>query len=221
MRKILTLAAAGSLWLAASASWAQTIGDPDIVGPGRRAAGAAGRAAGAPGVEQRIEDRQQMRDLRRADDNPNAGLRANARANDPLLPVPDARITVDANPAAPAARRDFFPPDARITVDANPRAPRASVDVQIENNDPERWRYVRHDNWWWYYTPQQRWRYYYNNAWVDYDPNTFVAPRYETNFRGPAYREPAPAIEYRTPVYEAQRPVYRPYRRGLFGRYRY
>jgi hypothetical protein len=53
--------------------------DPDVRGPARRAAGAAAEALGAPGVEDRIENREQRRDLRNADENPNAAARADAR----------------------------------------------------------------------------------------------------------------------------------------------
>jgi hypothetical protein len=65
---------AGAAWQAAYAV------DPDVGGPVRRGAAAVGNAAGAPGVENRIERREQVRDLRRADVNPNAAARANARA---------------------------------------------------------------------------------------------------------------------------------------------
>ena len=54
---------------------------PNVVGPARRAAAAAGNAVGAPGVEQRIENREQRRDIRQSDVNPNAAARANARAD--------------------------------------------------------------------------------------------------------------------------------------------
>src|SRR5262245_55748170 len=188
MWKCLTLA---TLAVIAQQAYAQLPArDPDIVGPARRAAGAAGEAVGAPGVENRIEARQQQRDLRRADDNPNAAQRA--------------------------------------------------MDRQISPND--RWRYTYHNNQWWYSTPQNRWMIYSNNSWGDYDPATYVAPRYTTGYRGTVTLDttPTPVPEVNINVAPAvptgptympnQGPVYdnRPYynnyyRRGLFGRrvYRY
>lgn len=99
--------------------------DPDVVGPARRAAAGAANAAGAPGVEQRIEQREAARDAVRAGQgNPNAAARNAARAA-----------------------------------------------------DADAWRMVRHNNQWWYYTPQKSWMYYNNNAWSNYDRNTYVPPR--------------------------------------------
>src|SRR3954453_12387162 len=77
MSKILAFAAAAFL---AGAAWKAAYAvDPDVGGPVRRGAAAVGNAAGAPGVEDRIERREQLRDLRRSDVNPNAAARANAR----------------------------------------------------------------------------------------------------------------------------------------------
>jgi hypothetical protein len=72
--------AAMAIILAVGSQTARAV-DPDVVGPARRGAAAVGNAAGAPGVENRIERREELRDLRRADVNPNAAARANARAN--------------------------------------------------------------------------------------------------------------------------------------------
>jgi hypothetical protein len=131
MRKSLSLAVAGTAVLATSSLLAQVV-NPGVVGPARRAAAAAGNTAGAPGVEQRIENREQARDVVRAENgNPNAAARADARAND-------------------------------------------------------QWRFKYHNNQWWYYTPQNNWVYHTNNAWQNYDANTYVAPtpRYTTGYRG-------------------------------------
>jgi hypothetical protein len=65
MRVIMT-AALVTLLAATNYAFAQVV-DPDIRGPARRAAGAAGEALGAPGVEDRIERRQMRRDDRRGD----------------------------------------------------------------------------------------------------------------------------------------------------------
>src|SRR5580700_10361782 len=84
MRKLLCLAAAGAVMLATQSLFAQVV-SPNVVGPARRGAAAAGNATGAPGVEERIENREQRRDVIRADVNANASAaaRANARENDP------------------------------------------------------------------------------------------------------------------------------------------
>jgi hypothetical protein len=83
MRTILRLAAVSAAVLATHSLFAQLV-NPDIVGPVRREAAAAANAAGAPGVGQRIENREQRRDVIRADvnGNPNAAVRAEARAAD-------------------------------------------------------------------------------------------------------------------------------------------
>ncbi len=52
-----------------------------VVGPVRRAAAAAGDAVGTPGVGERIENREATRAAVRADTNPNAAARQNARNN--------------------------------------------------------------------------------------------------------------------------------------------
>lgn len=57
------------------------VADPGVTGPARRAISAAAGAAGAPGVGERIESREQRRDVMRSDTNPNAAARANAGAS--------------------------------------------------------------------------------------------------------------------------------------------
>jgi len=90
MRTTLYGAAAAALLLASPTLVAAQSVDPDITGPARRAAGAAGEAIGAPGVEDRIEMRQQRRDLRRAaEGNPNAAERVQDRRT--AGPVTDNR----------------------------------------------------------------------------------------------------------------------------------
>jgi len=79
MFKMFPLAAMAMI-LAAGSQIARAV-DPDVAGPVRRGAAAVGNAAGAPGVENRIERREELRDVRRADVNPNAAARANARVN--------------------------------------------------------------------------------------------------------------------------------------------
>ena len=73
-------AALGAAFVLANPLLAQAV-DPNVVGPVRRAAADAGNAAGAPGVERRIEAREQQRDIDRAAVNPNAAARAEARTN--------------------------------------------------------------------------------------------------------------------------------------------
>jgi hypothetical protein len=74
MQMLVTAISVGAVVWAGSSSFAQ------VVGPARRAAAGAADAVGAPGVGQRIENREQMRDVDRAAVNPNAAARANARA---------------------------------------------------------------------------------------------------------------------------------------------
>ncbi len=81
MRKTVGGAVCAMAMLAANSSLFGQVVDPNVVGPARRAAAAAGNAVGAPGVEQRIENREQRRDIRQSDVNPNAAARANARAD--------------------------------------------------------------------------------------------------------------------------------------------
>lgn len=52
-----------------------------VLGPARRAAAAAGDAVGAPGVGDRIQQREATREAVRTETNPNAAARQNARAN--------------------------------------------------------------------------------------------------------------------------------------------
>lgn len=74
MTKTLAFAAAA---LAAGAAWQAAYAvDPDVGGPVRRGAA----TIGSPAAQERIEQREQLRDLRRADIDPNAAARANARA---------------------------------------------------------------------------------------------------------------------------------------------
>ena len=68
MRKLLMLAAVSAAVLATQSLFAQVV-SPNVVGPARRAAAAAGNATGAPGVEERIENREQRRDVIRAEVN--------------------------------------------------------------------------------------------------------------------------------------------------------
>ena len=83
MRMTLRLATLAAMILAASRVSAQVATpDPDVRGPVRRAAGAAAEAVGAPGVEDRIENREQRRDVRDADNNPHAAARAETRIAD-------------------------------------------------------------------------------------------------------------------------------------------
>ncbi|HVU86448.1 MAG TPA: hypothetical protein VHD36_03960 [Pirellulales bacterium] len=72
-----TSIAIGLVLMAACASWAQA----QVVGPARRAAAAAGDAVGAPGVGARIENREAHRAAVRADVNPDAAARQDARIN--------------------------------------------------------------------------------------------------------------------------------------------
>lgn len=58
--------------------------NPDIEGPARRAVGAAADALGAPAVNQRIEQRQELRDVERPGLNPDAATRPNPRVANPL-----------------------------------------------------------------------------------------------------------------------------------------
>src|SRR5262249_2761530 len=88
MRHLLRFAAAcGALWIG-SQLYAQVAPPPgtpdaDIRGPVRRGVGAAADAAGAPGVNERIEGRQNIRDERREDIRANANAaRANATISD-------------------------------------------------------------------------------------------------------------------------------------------
>jgi plastocyanin len=60
MRRIMIAAAALATLAASNYVYGQVV-DPDVRGPARRAAGAAGEALGAPGVENRIERRQERR----------------------------------------------------------------------------------------------------------------------------------------------------------------
>jgi hypothetical protein len=82
MCKTLSFVAVGAAVLATHSLFAQVV-NPDVVGPARRGAAAAANSAGAPGVGARIENREQRRDVIRAEEgNANAAARANARAND-------------------------------------------------------------------------------------------------------------------------------------------
>ncbi|HEY2841450.1 MAG TPA: hypothetical protein VGJ26_19990 [Pirellulales bacterium] len=84
------------------------------------------------------------------------------------------------------------PNSARL--DANARAaanlPRGNVNGNVgaganaQITDPNRWRYVRHNDQWWYYTPNNTWMYHHNNAWRNYDAATYVHPRYSMGYRG-------------------------------------
>lgn len=85
MRRMLELAALAAVIFGGTQVMGQVV-DPDVVAPGRRAAAGAAKAAVAPGVEDRIERREERRDLRRADENPNAAARVNARAATPENP---------------------------------------------------------------------------------------------------------------------------------------
>ncbi len=88
MRTIFGFALAGAAFVFAAHASAQAV-DPGVTGPVRRAAAAVGDAAGVPGVQNRIEQREQARDLNRAANSPNPTVRANsaaraeARAADP------------------------------------------------------------------------------------------------------------------------------------------
>jgi hypothetical protein len=126
LAKILSLTAVATLW-SASGLLAQAV-DPNVAGPARRAIGG---AAAAPGVQQRIERREERRDATRAAvGNVNAADRNNARTT-----------------------------------------------------NPDAWRMVRHNNQWWYYTPQNQWMYHNNNAWTNYDSQTYVGPTYSYDTR--------------------------------------
>jgi hypothetical protein len=58
--------------------------DPNVAGPARRAVAGAADATGAPGVQQRIESREERRDAARANNgNSNAAVRNEARAANP------------------------------------------------------------------------------------------------------------------------------------------
>jgi hypothetical protein len=86
MRRMIELAALAAVVCGGTQVMGQVV-DPDVVGPARRAAAGAAKAAGAPGVEDRIERREERRDIRRAEEgNPNAAARTNARAATPENP---------------------------------------------------------------------------------------------------------------------------------------
>ena len=87
MRKTLTLAAATAALLWTGSVLAQVV-DPGVTGPVRRAVGAAANAAGASGVDNRIENREQHRDaVRAAEGNPQAAARVASEAVDRGMPV--------------------------------------------------------------------------------------------------------------------------------------
>ncbi|HEX3726713.1 MAG TPA: hypothetical protein VHV08_10745, partial [Pirellulales bacterium] len=79
----LTLAAAATLSWGATRLPAQAV-DPNVAGPARRAIAGTADAAGNPGVQQRIERREERRDAgRAANGNQNAATRNAERATNP------------------------------------------------------------------------------------------------------------------------------------------
>jgi hypothetical protein len=57
------------------------------------------------------------------------------------------------------------------------------------------WRFKNHNGTWWYWMPSNRWVYWSNGSWVDYSPDTYVAPQTVTAYRVPDYHY-APAYTY-------------------------
>ena len=81
--KILSVAAAAAVAWGTTNVLAQAV-DPNVTGPARRAVGGAADTAGAPGVQQRIENRQGRRDAVRTNNgNPNAAAHNDSRGSNP------------------------------------------------------------------------------------------------------------------------------------------
>jgi hypothetical protein len=81
--KTLSFAAAAAVAWGTTNVLAQAL-DPNFTGPARQAVGGAADTTGAPGVQQRIGQREERRDAVRANNgNPNAAVRNESRASNP------------------------------------------------------------------------------------------------------------------------------------------
>jgi len=115
-------------------------------------------------------------------------------------------------PAAAPERSESVQGDERSAAEASlPQTPPALPPV-----DDVSWRYRQYGGRWWYWLPSNRWVYWLNGTWVDYDPNTYVAPQ-------PQYESSVPTYSY-TPSYGYDYgydsyPYYGNY--GGYGRYGY
>lgn len=124
-------------------------------------------------VEQRIENRQQIREDRRElrDDRLNDGRPNNVRRDNLREDIRQERR------------------DNRDLTRENIRSGAAAT-----TNNSDQWRFKYHNNHWWYYTPQNSWVFWYDNNWQPYDATTYYnyyprrgaaySGRYSTGYRG-------------------------------------